>query len=196
MALNTKKISQFPLREELNGEEYLMIASNGQTFRVKASVILGTLIKSIEQTLVEGDEAESTITIKTRGEGENERVMNFTVKNGSRGSVGPTGNKGPKGDRGDSGIIINNVMELEDILTSDLNSTSTTLGLSAAAGKILATKISDKEEKYLHSQEAFDLLQQENNIMDNVKYYIYDEDDVTQEEIDEELANISDFEGA
>lgn len=196
MALNTKKISQFPIRNELTGDEFLMISSGGQSFKVKASVILGTLINSIEQTIVEGDEAESTIRISTKGDAGNSKVMEFTVRNGSRGSVGPTGDKGPKGEQGDSGVLITDIRTLEEILTSDLNTDSSTIGLSAAAGKILADKLSDKEEKYLHSQEAFDLLQEENNIMDNVKYYIYDEDDVTQEEIDEELANLSNFEGA
>lgn len=197
MALYTKKISQFSTLDTLNGQEYLMVSANGQSYKVPTSVILGTIIKSIEQNLAEGDEAESTITVKTKGINDSTEVERvFTIKNGSKGSEGPIGPRGEKGEPGDSGVIISNIEDFNSIITSDLNSDSTTTALSAAAGKVLAEKISDKKDIYLHSQEAFDILLENNNVFDNVKYHIYDEDDVTEEEIQAEIMNLSNIEGA
>lgn len=184
MAINTRKISGLNELTELNGNEYLMVAKNNRSYKAKTQLFTSDKIEAINQTVAEGDDAVSTITIRT-SDGTN---YNFTVKNGSKGNPGETGKKGDDGETGNSGVIIYNSNPQDDLIVDSLDGTMVVDGeavtytdeelakliLSAKQGSILNSKLDKLEEEYL-TQEQYDLLVSENAIKDHVKYFIIEE---------------------
>lgn len=176
MAINTRKISGLAELNEINGDEYLLVAKNNRSFKAKTQLFTSDKIESITQTDAVGDDALSYINIAIS---DGSRYT-FTVKNGSKGSDGNIGPTGPKGETGDSGIIRYNT-DPEDVIVDSLNSTDYTdeelasMILSARQGNILNSKIEALEEEYL-TQDEYDSYVENNKIREHVKYFIIDEE--------------------
>lgn len=181
MALNTRKISGFQERNTINGDEYLMVAYNNRSYKIKASLFTSDIISDITQKINTGDEKDNPITI-TMADG---RTFAFSVKNGAKGSRGETGNKGEKGDKGDTGFAIYNE-DMFDYILDTVNGKSVdgqivytpdelaSMILSARQGKIIGDKLDKLAEVYC-TQEEYDILVEENKIDDNTKYFIIEE---------------------
>ena len=178
MAISSKKISGFRELQTLSGDEYLMVAFNNRSYKVKTSLFTSDIIRSIDQKVVTGDEAANTITITT-GNGQ-EYV--FTVKNGAKGSTGATG---AKGETGNTGIALYNT-DFDDRVINTLDGTDnegnlleddelTSYALSAMQGYVLNNKLDSLAEEYI-SQDEYDERVRTNNISANTKYFIIDED--------------------
>lgn len=185
MAINTKKISGLNELTSLDGNEYLMVAKNNRSYKAKSSLFTSDKIESINQRVVEGDDAVSTITVTTSSGAQ----YDFTVKNGSKGSDGDTGKKGEIGDTGDSGVIIYNT-DQSDLIVDSLDGKGKDIDgnvvvytdeeltkriLSAKQGSILNNKLDQLEEEYL-TETQYDLLVAQKAIKDHVKYFIIEEE--------------------
>ena len=180
MAINSKKISGFRELTELNGDEYLMVAFNNRSYKVKTSLFTSDIIESIEQDVKTGDEALSPITITTKS-GD---IYTFYVKNGKKGSTGEDGKQGKKGETGDAGIALYNT-DFEDRIIDSLDGTDkegneltdeelVSSALSAKQGTVLNNKLELLTEEYI-TQEEYDERVGTNKIYSNVKYFIIDE---------------------
>ena len=175
MAINTRKISGLTELSSLTGLEYLMISNGGKSYKIRTSLLTSDIIKSIEQELVEGDGAESPITITTSAGDE----YIFTVKNGLRGTQGPKGLTGDKGETGNSGIALYNET-LEDVIGLIIDSLDgnghtddelSQMILSAKQGAILNTKL-DKLKEFYCTQDQYDAWAEEGKIDTTAKYFI------------------------
>lgn len=180
MAINSKKISGFKELNSITGDEYLMVAYNNRSYKVKASLFTSDIITSIEQTLNSGDEAQSPIRIRTSG-GD---VYTFYVKNGAKGSPGRTGDTGKKGQTGNAGIALyndnleNRILDTLDGSSNDgsktySNDELTSWALSARQGSVLNNKLESLAEEYI-TQDEYDERVSENRILPGVKYFIID----------------------
>ena len=181
MAISSKKISGFKELKSLSGDEYLMVAFNNRSYKVKTSLFTSDIISDIEQNLAKGDGAQSTITIKM-GDG---RSFNFFVKNGSKGSKGETGDTGAKGQTGNAGIALYNT-DFDDRVIDSLDGTDnegnvlednelTSYALSAKQGYNLNNMLEALAEEYI-SQDEYDERVINNTIYPNTKYFIIEED--------------------
>lgn len=179
MALVGRKISSFPVLNNFSGEEFIMVAYNGKSYKVPVSALTGNAIKNIQQKLNPGDNKNNPITF-TVGTGEEEVNYEFSVYNGSKGSTGDKGEQGDKGVKGDTGIAIYNT-DVNDLIYNSLEAGELSedelsqLILSAAQGVILGNKLEELEEVYLNSQAEYDALLADGKIKDNVKYMIFEE---------------------
>lgn len=175
MAINTRKISGLTELSELNGSEYLMVAKNGRSYKIRTSLLTSDIITNISQVVIEGDEAESPITITTAA-GEK---FNFTVKNGKKGSQGIKGGQGDPGEDGNSGIAIYNedIADLIGLIVDSLNDETHTdeelaqMMLSAKQGAVINTKLDNLKEVYC-TQIQYDTWVDEGKIDANTKYFI------------------------
>ena len=52
MAISSRKISSFPERSSLNGDEYLMVAFDNRSYKVKTSLFTSDIIESIKKSTV------------------------------------------------------------------------------------------------------------------------------------------------
>jgi hypothetical protein len=179
MAIISRKISSFPQLSAVTGNEFLMVAYKGKTYKLPISVLSGNAITDIKQRFGKGDGANNPITI-TVGTGDEAVNYEFSVYNGSKGSTGDTGATGPKGVKGDTGVAIYNE-DISDLIYNSLEEGELTedqlseMILSAAQGVILNNKLTDLEEVYLDNQAEYDALLADGEIKDNVKYFIYEE---------------------
>ena len=178
MAINSKKISGFREITSLTGDEYLMVAYNNRSYKVKASLFTSDIIESIDQTVKTGDDASSPIKITTSG-GD---VYTFYVRNGSKGSKGDPGEDGEVGEMGNAGLAIYNNADFEDRIIDSLDGTDnegnvledtelTSYALSAKQGTVLNTKLEALAEEYL-TQEEYDEKLADNKILAGTKYFI------------------------
>lgn len=180
MAISSRKISSFSEKTTLSGDEYLMVAFDNRSYKVKTSLFTSDIIESITQKVNRGDGVESPITITTAG-GD---VYNFAVRNGLKGSEGKTGGVGPKGLQGNAGVALYNT-DPEDIILDSLDGTKdgvalsdvelTTYGLSARQGTVLQGQLDLLAEEYI-TQDDYDRLANAGQIKNNVKYFIIEEE--------------------
>lgn len=181
MAISSKKISGFRELQTLSGDEYLMVAFNNRSYKVKTSLFTSDIIKSLEQKIVDGDEALNPITITTSGG----QTYTFNVRNGKRGSKGEPGNKGEDGERGNAGIALYNT-DFDDRVINKVDGTDndgnllndeelTSYALSAMQGYVLNNKLDSLAEEYI-TQEEYDERVRLDRISANTKYFIIDED--------------------
>ena len=179
MAVNGRKISSFNSLNTLTGDEYLMVAYKGKSYKIPTSLLLGNIITNLSQVQNSDDGADNPITMKIS----NGDIQTFHVYNGRKGSQGDKGETGDKGERGDSGIALYN-LNSDEILSLIVNSVDgagfsdeqlTQRMLSAAMGKYLNEQISDLKEVYFNTQEEFDQALAEGKIYDDTKYYIFEE---------------------
>ena len=180
MAVNGRKISSFNNLGSLTGNEYLMVAYRGKSYKIPTSLLLGTIIEELTQEVNSEDGADNPVTMKIS----NGDTMTFHVYNGRKGSQGDKGETGDKGERGDSGIplydttadsilsLIVNSLDGENFSDEELANRM----LSAAMGKYLNEQISGLKEVYFNSQEEFDQALAEGNIHDDTKYFIFEEE--------------------
>ena len=179
MAINGRKISSFNSLNSLTGDEYLMVAYKGKSYKIPTNLLLGNIITRINQERSDEDGADNPITMEiSSGD-----VQTFHVYNGRKGSQGDKGETGDKGERGDSGIALYN-LNSDEILNLIVNSVDgagfsdeelTQRMLSAAMGKYLSEQISDLKEVYFETQDEFDQALSEGKIYDDTKYYIFEE---------------------
>jgi len=181
MAINSKKISGFRELSKLDGDEYLMVAFNNRSYKVRTSLFTSDTIKSIKQTVKTGDGEASNIVIETNDGNTN----TFTVRNGFRGQTGYTGNVGGKGETGNAGIALYNT-SLDDRIIDAVDGTDgngvilsddtlTTYALSARQGAGLNNMLVQLAEEYL-TQDEYDELVASNGVKSNVKYFILEEE--------------------
>ena len=180
MAVNSKKISSLNTLDSLTGEEFLMVAYNNRSYKIKTSLLTSDVIQSITQTMKTGDGAENTITIKTTS-GD---PKTFTVTNGAKGSDGDKGKTGDKGQIGDTGVALYNE-DVSDLILDTVNGKSVdgetiyneeqlaALILSARQGAFLNAKLEALAEVYC-TQDKYDELASENKIDEGTKYFIID----------------------
>lgn len=182
MALSSRKISGLlEYKEALTGDEFLMVAFNNRSYKIKTSVFTSDIINNISQQVVKGDDKYSTITISTSGGDK----YTFLVKNGSKGSEGKQGPQGKKGQTGNAGLAIYNT-ELEDIIIDNVagvdnsgNEMSddelTAYALSARQGYLLNNKLDSLAEEYI-TQDEYDERLSMNKINAAVKYFIVEDE--------------------
>lgn len=180
MALSSRKISGFRELPTLTGDEYLMVAFNNHSYKVKTSLFTSDIIESINQKIVKGDGATSTITITTSAGA----TYSFDIINGQKGSEGNQGPQGKKGETGNAGLAIYNT-ELEDIIIDSVDGTNkegkeisdeelTSYVLSARQGYLLNNKLEALNEVYI-SQEEYDEILAAEQIDPGMKYFIIEE---------------------
>lgn len=179
MAISSRKISGFQERTALTGDEYLMVAFNNRSYKIKASLFTSDIIKSIDQKVVTGDGKDNPITITTS----DGREYKFSVKNGSKGTQGIEGQRGADGEEGNAGLPLFNNVELEDIIIDKVDGTDnegnsltdhelTQYALSANQGYLLNNKLKDLEEYYITQREYDDLVASKTGISQHAKYFI------------------------
>lgn len=179
MAVNGRKISSFNLLNSLTGEEFLMVAYNGKSYKIPTQLLIGNIIDDIRQTKNEADGAANTITM-TLSDGTSQT---FTIFNGKKGSQGQKGETGDKGERGDSGIALYNETadDIKSLIVNSLDGENftdeelTQRMLSAAMGVILNHQVSELKEVYFDSQDEYDKAEAEGRIYDDTKYFIFEE---------------------
>lgn len=182
MAINSRKISGFRELTELDGDEFLMVASNNRSYKVRTSLFTSDTIKSIKQTVKTGDGEVNNIVVETNDGNTN----TFTVRNGFRGQTGYTGDTGIKGETGNAGIALYNT-SLDDRIIDAVDGTDgngvtltdetlTTYALSARQGTGLNYLLTQLAEEYL-TQDEYDELVASNGIKSNVKYFILEEEE-------------------
>lgn len=188
MAINSRKISGLNELRTLSGEEFLMVALNNKSYKIKTSLLTSDKIEQITQVLNPGDNADNPITITTSDGNSN----TFHVYNGSKGSDGNKGKTGDKGETGDTGVALYNT-DAYDLILDTVNGKSvdgetiytdaqlTELILSARQGKKLNDKLEELAEAYC-SQEEYDELVATNKVDANTKYYIVDKSETNPEE--------------
>lgn len=179
MAVNGRKISSFSKLDSLTGDEYLMVAYKGKSYKIPTSLLLGNIITSFDQVQNREDGADNPITMQiSSGE-----TKVFHVYNGRKGSQGDKGETGDKGERGDSGIALYNMNsdEIRNLIVNSVDGANfsdeelTQRMLSAAMGKYLNEQISGLKEVYFNTQDEFDQALSEGKIYDDTKYYIFEE---------------------
>ena len=177
MAINTRKISGLSELTELSGEEYLMVAKDGRSYKMKTNVLTSDIITSIDQAVVSGDEKENPIVIKTSA-GD---VYRFSIRNGAKGSKGERGDDGAPGQSGNTELPIYPVnTDPRELIIDTLNDTEhtdselSTYMLSAKQGAILNTKLDKLREVYC-TQEEYDKLVDDDKISTDTKYFIVEE---------------------
>ena len=179
MAVNGRKISSFNQLNSLTGDEFLMVAYRGKSYKIPTQLLIGNIISSITQTKNEGDGAENIITMNLN----DGTSQSFSIFNGQKGSQGQKGPDGNKGQRGDSGIALYNATadDIKSLIVNSLDGANftdeelTERMLSAAMGVILNQQVSELKEVYFDTQEEFDKAESEGRIDDNTKYYIFEE---------------------
>jgi len=179
MAVNGRKISSFSKLNSLTGDEYIMVAYKGKSYKIPTSLLLGNMITELSQVKNTGDGEDNPITMVIS----DGTPQTFHVYNGQKGSQGDKGQTGDKGERGDSGIALYNATS-DDIRNLIVNSVDganfsdeelTERMLSAAMGVFLNSQISELKEKYYETQEEFDEDLAAGKIYDDTKYYIFEE---------------------
>jgi hypothetical protein len=179
MAVNGRKISSFNQLNTLTGDEYLMVAYKGKSYKIPTQLLIGNIISSIEQTKNNADGAENTITMNLS----DGTSQSFSIYNGKKGSTGAKGPEGDKGERGDSGIALYNQTadDIKSLIVNSLDGENftdeelTERMLSAAMGVILNQQVSELKEVYFDTQDEFDKAEAEGRIYDDTKYYIFEE---------------------
>ncbi len=179
MAVNGRKISSFNKLNELTGDEYLMVAYKGKSYKIPTSLLLGNMITELSQVQNDGDGADNPITMILS----NGTTNTFHVYNGRKGSKGDTGDQGERGERGDSGIALygQTAEDIRNLIVNSLDGNSfsdeelTERMLSAAMGMVLSQQISELKEVYFNTQEEFDEALAAGKIYDDTKYYIFEE---------------------
>ena len=179
MAVNGRKISNFTKLNELTGDEYLMVAYKGKSYKVPTSLLLGNMITELSQIRNSADGADNPITMKVS----NGMTETFHVYNGRKGSKGDQGDQGERGERGDSGIALygRDSENIRNLIVNSLDGANfsdeelTERMLSAAMGVVLSQQISELKEVYFDSQEEFDEALAAGRIYDDTKYYIFEE---------------------
>lgn len=183
MAISSRKISSFKEKYDLTGDEYLMVAFDNVSYKIKTSLFTANIITDIQQKINRGDGALSPITITTTDGTKYE----FSVRNGFKGSTGDQGGKGETGDQGNAGIALYNT-DPADMVLDSLDGTKnglqltdeelTTYGLSAKQGTVLQEQLDRLKEQYI-TQEEYDRRANAvpSEIEADVKYFIIDEDE-------------------
>ena len=179
MAINGRKISNFNTLNQLTGDEYLMVAYKGKSYKIPTELLIGNMIKDITQTKNDGDGADNPIVMTTT----DGQVQTFHVYNGKKGSEGDQGKQGPKGKRGDSGVALYNQTgeDFRNLIVNSLDGANftdeelTQRMLSAAMGLILANQVAELKEVYLDTQDEFDELVRLGQIDEDTKYFIFEE---------------------
>lgn len=179
MAVNGRKISSFNQLNNLTGEEYLMVAYKGKSYKIPTQLLIGNIINSITQTNNDEDGAANTITMNLN----DGTSQSFTIYNGKKGSQGQKGETGDKGERGDSGIALYNQTadDIKSLIVNSLDGANftdeelTERMLSAAMGMILNQQVSELKEVYFDTQDEYDKAENEGRIYDDTKYYIFEE---------------------
>jgi len=179
MAVNGRKISSFNKLNSLTGDEYLMVAYKGKSYKIPTSLLLGNMITELSQVQNEGDGADNPITMAVS----NGDVKTFHVYNGRKGSKGDEGDQGKKGERGDSGIALygQTAEDIRNLIVNSLDGANfsdeelTERMLSAAMGVVLSKQVNELKEVYFESQEEFDEALAAGKIYDDTKYYIFEE---------------------
>lgn len=175
MAIVSRKISSFPNLTRLTGEEYIMVAHNGKSYKIPLNMLTGNSIQNIVQRTNAGDGADNPINV-TIGIGDDTQTYTFHVYNGTRGSEGPQGKIGQKGPKGDTGIAIYDYNEIADFIWDSLEQSEEDLSekaLSAKQGKLLNDKLDALKEEFL-TQEEYDDLVNRDEADPNVKYFIWE----------------------
>lgn len=179
MAVNGRKISSFNQLGNLSGEEFLMVAYKGKSYKIPTQLLIGNIINSITQTKNSEDGAANVVTMNL-SDGSSQQ---FTIYNGLKGSKGEKGETGDKGERGDSGIALYNTTadDIKSLIVNSLDGANftdeelTQRILSAAMGMVLNKQVSELKEVYFETQEDFDKAEAEGKIYDDTKYFIYEE---------------------
>jgi len=179
MAVNGRKISSFNKLNELTGDEFLMVAYQGRSYKIPTSLLLGNMISELSQVTNDEDGADNPITMRISDGTE----KTFHVYNGRKGSKGPQGDQGPQGKQGDSGIALygQSAEDIRNLIVNSLDGSNftdeelTQRMLSAAMGVVLNNQISKLKEVYFDSQEEFDEALAAGRIYDDTKYYIFEE---------------------
>ena len=179
MAINGRKISNFNTLNQLTGDEYLMVAYKGKSYKIPTSLLLGNMITELSQVQNEGDGEDNPITMAVS----NGDVKTFHVYNGRKGSKGDEGDQGKKGERGDSGIALygQTAEDIRNLIVNSLDGANfsdeelTERMLSAAMGVVLSKQVNELKEVYFESQEEFDEALAAGKIYDDTKYYIFEE---------------------
>lgn len=179
VTVNGRKISSFSTLSKLTGEEYLMVAYRGKSYKIPTELFIGNIISDISQEINDGDGADSPITM-TLSSGEK---FTFHVYNGKKGSTGDEGPQGEKGLRGDSGIALYNETseDIRNLIVNSLDGANfsdeelTQRMISAAMGVILNNQVSELKEVYYNSQDEFDEDLAAGKIKDDIKYFIFEE---------------------
>lgn len=180
MAIYGRKISSFNQLNSLTGDEFLMVAYNGKTYKIPVSLLLGNKIESIVQQLNDADGADNPIRV-TLSDGS---TQTFHVYNGKTGKQGLPGEQGAQGVDGNSGIILYN-NTIDDVRSRIVNSVNgenysdeelAQRMLSAAMGKYLNDQIKELKEVYFNSQEEYDEAEYYGLIREDTKYYIFEEE--------------------
>ena len=179
MAVNGRKISSFNKLNSLTGDEYLMVAYKGKSYKIPTSLLLGNMITELSQVQNEGDGADNPITMAVS----NGDVKTFHVYNGRKGSKGDEGDQGKKGERGDSGIALygQTADDIRNLIVNSLDGANfsdeelTERMLSAAMGMVLSKQVNELKEVYFDNQEEFDEALAAGRIYDDTKYYIFEE---------------------
>lgn len=186
MAINSRRISALSELNTLSGDEYLVVAYNNRSYKIKTSLFTSNMISNITQEVVEGDDAVSPIIITTN-DGASYR---FQVKNGSQGSEGKQGKKGEQGQQGDGGVLFvaNTLEDLDELILDNLDGVDkngeklsdeelTTKVLNALQGSILNGKLDKLREEYLTQDEYDEKLNAvPSEIEPDVKYFIIEEE--------------------
>ena len=115
MAIVSRKISSFPNLPKLSGEEFIMVAYNGKSYKIPVKMLTGNAIQTISQRVNDGDGADNPITMVV-GLGEDAVTYTFHLYNGQRGSEGPQGKTGEKGVKGDTGIAIYDYDDIDGLI--------------------------------------------------------------------------------
>ena len=179
MAVNGRKISSFNQLNSLTGDEFLMVAYRGKSYKIPTQLLIGNIINEITQTKNEEDGAANTITINLN----DGTTKEFTIYNGKKGSKGQKGETGDKGERGDSGIALYNQTadDIKSLIVNSLDGENftdeelTERMLSAAMGVILNQQVSELKEVYFDTQDEFDRAEAEGLIREDTKYFIFEE---------------------
>ena len=179
MAVNGRKISSFNKLNSLTGDEYLMVAYKGKSYKIPTSLLLGNMITDLSQVQNDGDGADNPITMAVS----NGDVKTFHVYNGRKGSKGDEGDQGKKGERGDSGIALygQTAEDIRNLIVNSLDGANfsdeelTERMLSAAMGVVLSKQVNELKEVYFDTQEEFDEALALGKIYDDTKYYIFEE---------------------
>ena len=179
MAVNGRKISSFNKLNNLTGDEYLMVAYKGKSYKIPTSLLLGNMITELSQVQNDGDGADNPITMAVSSGA----VETFHVYNGRKGSKGDQGDQGERGERGDSGIALygQTADDIRNLIVNSLDGANfsdeelTERMLSAAMGMVLSKQVNELKEVYFDSQEEFDEALAAGRIYDDTKYYIFEE---------------------
>lgn len=179
MAVNGRKISSFNKLNNLSGDEFLMVAYGGKSYKIPVSLLLGKKIEELSQIRNEGDGADNPITM-VLSDGS---TSTFHVYNGRKGSQGDEGKQGKKGEQGDSGIALygQSNEDIHNLIVNTLDGAEFSdeelaeRMLSAAMGKYLSEQISDLKEVFFNTQDEFDEALAAGEIRDDTKYYIFEE---------------------